>query len=111
MNHQNGAIAEAHGYNQALQNGEIGIQEPGKVTAPGPDYITFDPKTQTINIYDSKYSSTGKWPNSAKGFGSQAWLDETQKAINNISNSTLKQQVQNAFNNGNISWQIFKWPQ
>lgn len=111
LRHLNGAIAEKQGYNQALANGEIGIQEPGKVTASGPDYITFNPKTQTVNIWDSKYSSTGKWPNSAKGFGSKSWLNETQQAINSISDPVLKQQVQAAFDNGNINWQIFKWPQ
>lgn len=46
---------------------------------------------------DAKCSSTGKWPNSAKGFGSQSWLNETQQAINNISDPALKQQMQNAF--------------
>lgn len=111
INHVNGSIAEAHGYNQALTRGEIGIQAPGKVTATGPDYITFDPKTQTVNVWDSKYSSTGSWPNSAQGFGSQAWMNETKQAIDNISDPVLRQQVQNAFNNGNVNWQIFKWPQ
>lgn len=80
------------------------------MTTNGPDYITFDPNTQTINVWDAKYSSIGKWSNSAKGFGSQSWLDEIQKAINNISDPILKQQLQNAFDNGKIDWKIFKWP-
>ncbi|MFZ5354442.1 MAG: peptidoglycan-binding domain-containing protein, partial [Bacillota bacterium] len=50
IKHLNGAIGEAQGYNNALAKGEIGIQAPGKVTVSGPDYITFDPKTQTLNI-------------------------------------------------------------
>ena len=45
IRHLNGALGEARGYNHALARGEIGIQAPGKITAPGPDYITFDPKT------------------------------------------------------------------
>ncbi|EGO62671.1 hypothetical protein, partial [Acetonema longum] len=110
INHVNGAIGEARGYNQAIANGEIGIQAPGKVTATGPDFITYDPLHQTINVWDSKFSSTGRWPSSAQGFGSQAWLDETKQAIAKITDPVLRKQAQNAFNNGNIEWKIFEWP-
>lgn len=107
----NGAIGEAQGYNNALQSGEVGIAAPGKVTANGPDYITFNAETGGITIWDAKYSSSGYWPSSAKNFGSQSWLDFTQNAINLLDDLNLQKIVQEAFDSGNIDWQIFKWPQ
>ncbi len=76
INHINGSIGELHGYQDAINNGEIGIQAPGKVTASGPDFITYNPNTGRVNIWDSKYSSKGKWPKTAEGFGTKKWLDE-----------------------------------
>jgi hypothetical protein len=110
INHANGAIAEAHGMNQATKNGEICIQSPGKVTASGPDFVTYDSYSEIINVYDSKYSFKQNWPNKAKGFGSKAWLDDIQKSINNIYDPVLKQKVQKAFDNKDIAWKIFQWP-
>ncbi|MBR4085815.1 MAG: hypothetical protein IKK33_16180, partial [Lachnospiraceae bacterium] len=111
INHINGSIGELHGYQDAINNGEIGIQAPGKVTASGPDFITYNPNTGRVNIWDSKYSSKGKWPKTAKGFGTKKWLDETKEAIENISDTTLRDEIMDAFNNGKISWIIYKWPQ
>ena len=110
-NHINGSIGEIHGYQDALNNGEIGIQPPGKVTASGPDYITYDPATGQINVWDAKYSSKGKWPKTAKGFGSEKWLEEVKEAIEKIADPKLRKEVMDAFNNGEINWKIFKWPQ
>lgn len=110
-NHLNGSIAEINGYNIAQQNGEIGIQPPGKVTANGPDFITYNAKTKYINIWDAKYSSKGRWPKSAKGFGTQKWLEETRLAIDNISDPEFRNEVLDAFENGRIDWIIFEWPQ
>lgn len=62
-NHVNGSIAEIQGYQDALNKGEIGIQRPGKVTAAGPDYITYNPSSETVNVWDSKISwNIFKWP-------------------------------------------------
>ena len=110
-NHLNGSIAEINGYNIAQQNGEIGIQPPGKVTANGPDFITYNVKTKHINIWDAKYSSTGRWPKSAKGFGTQKWLEETRLAIESIADPEFRNEVLDAFENGRIDWIIFEWPQ
>ncbi|WP_371375258.1 VWA domain-containing protein [Sporomusa aerivorans] len=110
IRHLNGALAETHGYNKALAEGEIGIQSPEKITATGPDYITYNPKTQTITVWDSKYSLNQNWPNSAKGFESEKWINETKNAIDNIQDSDLREQVKDAFKNGKIKWQLFKWP-
>ena len=111
IKHINGSIGEIQGYNAAIQDGEIGLQEPGVVTASGPDYITYNPDTGYINVWDAKYSSGGRWPTSAKGFGSEEWLSEVEEAINRLGNSDLKDEIKNAFENGKIDWKIFKWPQ
>ena len=111
IRHLNGSIAELQGYYIATQNGEVGIQAPGVVTASGPDYITYDPESQTINVWDAKYSSSGKWPNSVQGFKSEKWLDEVEEAINNLDDLDLKNEILDAFKNNRIDWQIFKWPQ
>jgi hypothetical protein len=111
INHINGAIGEAQGYQYATQDlKQIGIQAPGNVTTPGPDFITFDPANGTINVWDAKFRSNLNFPSSANGFGSQAWLQEVQQAINNIPDATLRQQVQQAYTNGKINWNIFQWP-
>lgn len=110
IRHINGVIGEAHGYADAIKSGQIGIQAPGKVTATGPDFITFDSSTGRIIVWDSKYSSTGRFPSTAKGFGTQSWLDQTKTAIDALSDPALRAQAQKAFQNNMIDWQIYKWP-
>jgi filamentous hemagglutinin len=110
IRHINGAIAEAHGYADALESGQLGIQAPGKVTLPGPDYITFDPAAGKIVVWDSKFSSTGKFPTSAKGFEARSWLNQVNSAIQSIKEPMLKEQAQKAFSNGMIEWKIYTWP-
>ena len=108
--HINGSIAEIQGYRRALSRGEIGVQPPGVVTQAGPDFITYNPNAKIITVWDAKYSSTGRWPSTAKGFRSQAWLDAVKDAINTIKDPALKSEIMSAFNNGQIRWSIFKWP-
>jgi hypothetical protein len=110
LNHINGAIAEAQGWQVAVANGEIGIQPPGKVTATGLDFITYDPVTDQINIWDAKYSRTQAWPRTAAGFGSKAWLTETSEAISQMSDAAQRAKAQAAFDAGRINWNIFTWP-
>ncbi len=110
LRHANGSIAEIQGYRRALSRGEIGVQPPGVVTQAGPDFITYNPNTKIITVWDAKYSSTGRWPSTAKGFRSQAWLDAVKDAINSIKDPALKSEIMSAYNNGQIRWSIFTWP-
>ncbi|WP_181107128.1 hypothetical protein, partial [Xanthomonas arboricola] len=55
LKHVNGSIGELRGYQAAVDElGHVGIQSPGKVTAPGPDYITFDKSTGSVVVWDAK---------------------------------------------------------
>src|SRR4030095_11763011 len=57
VRHRNAAMAEQLGWEEAQAAGEIGIQGPGKVTDPGPDFLTYDPKADVIKVWDSKYNT------------------------------------------------------
>lgn len=70
-----------------------------------------DPKEKYIIVWDAKYSSKGKWTDTVKGFCSEKWLNEEEVAIDNIADVKLKKEIRDAFDNGNILWNIFKWPQ
>ncbi|MBO4617184.1 MAG: hypothetical protein J5717_07505 [Lachnospiraceae bacterium] len=110
LRHVNGSIAEIQGYNQAIASGEKGIQKPGKVTAPGPDYITYDAESGYINVYDAKYSFKGIHPTTAKGFGTKKWMIEILEAINELADPELKALALDAYNKNMIAWRIFPWP-
>lgn len=110
LRHVNGSIAEIQGYRKALSLGEIGVQPPGVVTQAGPDFITYNQNSKIITVWDAKYSSTGRWPSTANGFRSQAWLDAVKDAISTIKDPALKAEIMSAYNNNQIRWSIFKWP-
>ena len=74
------------------------------------DYITYDPKTYSINVWDAKYSSTGTYPNSVKGFGSDKWMKDVLEAIHEIEDPQLRQLAMDAYINERIEWLIFRWP-
>jgi hypothetical protein len=61
-NHLNGAMPEELGWRQSSDNGEIVILKPGRITANRPDYLTFDPTTGEVVVWDTKYSSSGRFP-------------------------------------------------
>ena len=109
----NAAIAEQQGYAAALEEGQIGIQGPGKVTARGPDYITFDPDAREIVIWDSKYRGPAGRSVSSTIPASKlkSWMPEVRNAIEAMSEGPAKQQALKAFEDGAVRGRVFKWPQ
>jgi YD repeat-containing protein len=94
----------------ALDEGQIGILKPGKVTANGPDYLTFDPNTGQVVVWDAKYSSSGRFPSGSIPSSKLAdWNAAVQDAVNSYtgpSADALKQ----ALANGAIRGEYFPYP-
>lgn len=113
LEHMNAAIAEQHGYTAALEKGQIGIQGPGKATARGPDYVTFDPRRGDVVVWDSKYrgSTGGSAPSTVPATKLQRWAPEVKAAIEAMPDGPAKAAAQAAFQAGKIRGEVFKWPQ
>jgi RHS repeat-associated protein len=107
-NHLNGAMAEEVGWRSALSEGEIGLQGPSKITATGPDYITYDPDSDEINVWDSKYSSSGTFPSSLSSAKLSSWMPQIGSAVSAY-DGPYATEIQEAFNNGQISGRIFPY--
>ncbi len=84
-----------------------------KVTAPGADYVTMDPKNGTIYIWDSKYRgpNSSSYPTTISAQKFNSWKNDLQNIINAMPDGPAKTMAQNSLNNGNIQGEIFKWPQ
>ena len=106
VNHLNGAMAEELGWQTALSNGEVGIQGPGKITAVGPDYITYDPATGDINVWDAKYSSTGRFPSGLSASKLSSWMPDVSAAVNGYTGA-YQAQIKAAFASGSVRGQIY----
>lgn len=113
IRHLNAGIAEAHGYRIAIEElGHIPIQQPGKVTAPGADFITFDPEgAGAVVIWDAKYRSKGRFPASIPVKKIDAWTMEASAAISSLPDGPLKQKALAALLAGRVRGEIFRWPQ
>uniref|UniRef100_A6W0N5 Uncharacterized protein n=1 Tax=Marinomonas sp. (strain MWYL1) TaxID=400668 RepID=A6W0N5_MARMS len=111
VNHVNGTIGELRGYQDSLNNGHIGIKAPGKVTAPGVDYITYDPESGEIILWDSKYRKEGgSYPSSVSESKTSRWKVEAKNAIEKMPEGALKNSVLKAFENGKVKAEISRWP-
>ncbi len=111
-NHVNGAIGEAHGWQRALDGGHEAIQAPGKVTAKGPDFITFDPKQRAVVLWDAKYRGPkGSFPSSPSPGQIKRWTEDARGAINALPPGALRTRALDALNSGRVKGQIFRWPQ
>ncbi|MBN9619292.1 MAG: RHS repeat protein, partial [Actinobacteria bacterium] len=108
INHLNGAMAEELGWQESLANGEIGIQAPGKITATGPDYITYDPDSDEIVVWDAKYSSSGRFPSGIPASQMASWNSRIASVVQDYS-GPYAQQIQQAFSNGSVRGQIFAY--
>lgn len=109
--HLNGAIAEAHGYDEALNSGHVGIKKPGKVTSQGPDFITLDTEGKSIFVWDSKYRRpSGSYPSAVSQAKLQAWGPKIRSAIDAIPPGLNKEMALEAFRVGSIIGQVFRWP-
>jgi hypothetical protein len=112
LNHINGSIGEIRGYKNAVDDmGHVGIQPPGKVTAPGPDYITFDPVGDSIVVWDAKYRGPGgSYPSSLPTDKVKSWMPQINEAIQNMPSGPLRDKVIDAFNSGQVQGRISQWP-
>ena len=81
--HLNGAMAEEIGWQRALSNGEVGIQGPTSVTSNGPDFLTYDPARGRINVWDSKFSSSGRFPSGISASKMSSWNQDIATAVRN----------------------------
>ena len=108
----NAAIAEARGWNQALELGQIPISPPGKASAPGADFITFDPGSSSLVVWDAKYRGPGgSYPSTLSPAKIEAWQAEIVKAVQNMPAGENKAAAERALSTGKVIGRIFKWPQ
>jgi len=78
----NGSLGELNGYKQALNDGRIGVVEPGKASAPGVDYATFDPETGVVYITDAKYRAPGgTYPSAIPQSKVDAWTQQVKAEV------------------------------
>jgi hypothetical protein len=112
LSHINGSIGELRGYQSAIDDlGHIGIKQPGKVTARGPDFITYDPKGGDIFVWDAKYRApSGTYPSTVPASKVNSWLPHIQEAIQNMPPGATRNAAMNALQNGRIRGEVFKWP-
>ncbi len=108
INHLNGAMTEELGWQQALSGGQVGIQGPSAITATGPDYITFDPDTDTINVWDSKFSSSGRFPSGLPAAKLSAWAPRVVEAVDSYS-GPYEEEIRQALEDGNVRGRIFAY--
>jgi hypothetical protein len=97
------AIAEELGWRDAISAGEVGIQGPGKVTTAGPDYITYNPKTDEITLWDA---TAGKTPKQLPV--PEYWMPEARAAVASY-NGPYAAEIQQALVNGQVDTNIFRY--
>ncbi len=109
--HQNAAIGEYQGYQYATNDlGQMGVKAPGAVTAPGPDFITYDPVKDQVVAWDAKYRGPGGRYASSMPAGKLArWLPDVRAAVNALPQGTLRDKALNALNNGSYTGQIYPY--
>ncbi|QLG88024.1 hemagglutinin repeat-containing protein [Chitinibacter bivalviorum] len=108
----NGALGEAHGWQRALESGHVPISEPGKASVPGADFITYNPETKSIVVWDAKYRAPGgSYPSSLPAEKLKAWSAEVSAAVKNMPPGADQRAAQRALDSGRVTGQIFKWPQ
>lgn len=102
-------MAEELGWRAALSRGEIGLMAPGKITATGPNFITYNPTDDIINVWDAKYSSSGTFPSSLSASKLSSWSPWIKGAVANYSGK-YSNEITNAYNNGQIQGLLFTYP-
>lgn len=112
LSHINGSIGELRGYQSAIDDlGQMGIQSPGKVSATGPDYITYDPASGNVIVWDSKYRGPGgSYPSNLPADKVNSWMPQVSDAIHNLPPGPLRDAAIDALQSGKVQGQIFRWP-
>ncbi|WP_420066286.1 hemagglutinin repeat-containing protein [Pseudomonas amygdali] len=108
----NGAVGEARGWSQAIESGQTPISGPGKASLPGADYITYDPSSRSVIVWDAKYRAPGgSYPTSLPDSKLQAWQSEIINSVKNMPEGSAKAAAESALKAGRVEGRIFKWPQ
>ncbi len=111
VNHLNRAMTEELGWQSAANQGQIGVMGPGKLTALGPDYITFDPSTMELVVWDAEYSSCGRFPSGQiPASKMSSWSSFISDAVNNYTGPNAAAAVKQALANGEIRGDYFTYP-
>ncbi|MCZ4324658.1 FG-GAP-like repeat-containing protein [Pseudomonas anguilliseptica] len=111
LRHVNGSIGELRGFQEALDLGHIEIKRPGKVTTPGPDFITLDHENDRIVVWDAKYRSEGGYyPKSVSNEKLKSWMSEVRDAVNNLPAGNIRDDAMRLLQNNQVDSAIFRWP-
>ena len=79
------------------------------MSAPGVDFITYDPRTGEVVLWDAKYRGPGgQFPNEIPQSRIDAWTLEARAAAEAMPDGVLKDQVLDALNNGRVRGEIFR---
>jgi filamentous hemagglutinin len=107
----NAQITEVQGYLESLRNGEIPIQGLGNSNAQGPDWITYEPSSQTVFVWDAKYRAPGgRYPSQIDPDTMEKWKSEIADAIACMPEGDAKEGAAKAFADGRIRGRIFRGP-
>ena len=108
----NGAIGEAQGWRSALESGHVPVASPGKTSVSGPDFITYDPSTRSLVVWDAKYRAPGgSYPSSLPASKLQSWQSNISDAVKNMPAGADRIAAEKALRTGQVEGRIFKWPQ
>jgi hypothetical protein len=111
LRHVNGALGEEHGWRSALADGHRPIQGPDKVSARGPDFITYNPETRSVVVWDAKYRGPGgRYPKTLPAKQLKSWMKEVRSAVDALEDADLRHLATEALENGRLTGEIFKWP-
>lgn len=79
---------------------------------PGADYITYDPSSRSVIVWDAKYRAPGgSYPTSLPDSKLQAWQSEIINSVKNMPEGSAKAAAESALKAGRVEGRIFKWPQ
>ena len=108
-----GAMVEEMGHATRVKKGEISIMAPGKTSAKGPDFVTFDHATNKIVIWDGKHRISGRFPKDITTKQFKDWMAEVKKGVQDwlTANPThpMAPRVQAALANNSFDTRIFGW--
>jgi hypothetical protein len=76
---------------------------PGNVTTVGPDYITYSPETDTINLWDAAAGKTSKQLPVP-----EYWMPEAPAAVESYT-GPYAAEIQQALDNGRVATFIFRY--
>ena len=108
----NSAIAEARGWQNAIDKGQVGIRPPTKASAGGVDYVTFDPTRGEVVLWDAKYRRPGgRYPSSVPATKTTAWKAQARAAAEAMPESPVRLVILDALARGKVRTEIFRWPQ